>query len=99
MSIIISYKVFKYYGLPHLTWNDHKLIKKWIFQKLDLNLFLKILKNFEKYKEKFIAVKNSSLLAVGDGFEEVMDELEDEQIDPNSVIVEYIPSEEEIWAL
>ena len=62
-----------------------------------------ISKNFQefgtKYKEKFIAVKENILLAVGNSFNEVINKLKTQNIDPSSVIVEYIPSEEEILAI
>jgi len=53
----------------------------------------------EKYKEKFIAVRENTLLAVGNSFNEVINKLKTQNIEPSSVIVEYVPSEEEILAI
>ena len=53
----------------------------------------------EKYKEKFIAVRDNELICVGDNFEEVMETLRSKGINPSSVLVEYVPSQEEILAI
>ncbi|MBA7519459.1 hypothetical protein ES705_11538 [subsurface metagenome] len=54
---------------------------------------------FSQYKEKFIAVRNNNLLAIGNSFGEVLDQLKKQGIAPSSVLIEYIPSEEEILAI
>ena len=54
-------------------------------------------KNFgEKYSKRFIAVRDSQLLAVGNTFEEVINKLDEKGIDSSSVLIVYVPGREEI---
>jgi len=56
----------------------------------------KIVEFGQKYPRHFIAVKEDKLLAVGESFEEVLFDIKKMEIDPGSVLIEYIPDKEEI---
>lgn len=50
----------------------------------------------DKYAKKFIAVRDNKLIAVGDSFNEVLEEVKAKGFDPALVLIEYIPGKEEI---
>ena len=50
----------------------------------------------QKYPKKFVAIKNKQLIAEGHNFEEVIREIKQKNIDPASVLIEYIPAPNEI---
>ena len=50
----------------------------------------------EKYAKKFIAVRDNELIAVGDNFNGVLEEVKSKGFDPALVLIEYIPGKEEI---
>lgn len=50
----------------------------------------------QKYEKKFVAVYNSSLIAVDESFEEVIKKVREKNIDPSVVLIEYIPPKGQI---
>lgn len=49
-----------------------------------------------KYEKKFIAVFNSELIAVDGNFEVILQKVKEQNIDPSTVLIEYIPSKTQI---
>ncbi len=50
----------------------------------------------QKYEGKFVAIKNKQIIAVGDNFERVIEEVKQKGIEPSGVLIEYIPAKGEI---
>ena len=50
----------------------------------------------KKYIKKFIAVFNGEVVATSDNFDNIMKLIGEKRLDPSLVLIEYIPSEEEI---
>lgn len=50
----------------------------------------------EKYPKRFIAVREDQLIAVDDSFDGIMKKIREKNMDPSSVLVEYIPGKDEI---
>ena len=50
----------------------------------------------QRYAKKFIAVKDRQVVAVGDNFEMLIEEVKQKGFDPAQVLVQYIPSKDEI---
>ena len=50
----------------------------------------------QKYAKKFVAVKDQQVIAIGDDFENVLNEIKEKGIDPSRVLIEYIPAKGEI---
>jgi hypothetical protein len=49
-----------------------------------------------KYQKKFIAVFDSNLIAVDGNFEVILEKIKKKNIDPSVVLIEYIPSKDQI---
>jgi len=49
-----------------------------------------------KYARKFVAIKDQQVIAMGDNFENVLDDIKKKGIDPSRVLIEYIPDKGEI---
>lgn len=49
-----------------------------------------------KYARKFIAIKDQQIIAMGDNFENVLNDIKERGIDPSRVLIEYIPDKGEI---
>ena len=50
----------------------------------------------QKYARKFVAIKDRDIIAVGDNFEDVLNEIKDKGIDASRVLIEYISDKGEI---
>ncbi len=50
----------------------------------------------QKYAKKFIAVKDKQVVAIGEDFEKVIEEVKQKGLDPSLVLVQYIPTKDEI---
>ncbi len=50
----------------------------------------------QKYARKFVAIKDKQIIAIGDEFEKLLNEIRDRGIDPSRVLIEYIPDKGEI---
>ena len=50
----------------------------------------------QKYARKFVAIKDKKIIAVGDNFENVLNEIKEKGIDASRVLIEYIPDKGEI---
>ena len=48
------------------------------------------------YAGKFVAVKNKQIVAIGDDFERVIEEIKRKNLNPSSVLIQYIPIKGEI---
>ena len=50
----------------------------------------------QKYARKFLAIKDKRIIAIGDNFENVLNEIKEKGIDASRVLIEYIPDKSEI---
>ncbi len=50
----------------------------------------------KNYTKKFIAVFNGEVIAVSNNFDEIMEKIKQKKLNPSLVLIEYIPSNEEI---
>ena len=50
----------------------------------------------QKYARKFLAIKDKRIIAIGDNFENVLNEIKEKGIDASRVLIEYIPDKGEI---
>ena len=76
---------------------EQELIQEFNELEADSNFISeKSLEFSQKYAKKFVAIKNQQIVAVGDEFEEVLNEIKQKGIDPSKVLIEYIPDKGEI---
>ena len=50
----------------------------------------------KKYEKQFIAIYNNELIGISPNFKEILHKIRELGIDPAKVLIEYIPSKEEI---
>jgi len=50
----------------------------------------------QKYAKKFLVIKDQRIIAIGDNFENVLNEVKEKGIDASRVLIEYIPDKGEI---
>ena len=50
----------------------------------------------QRYAKKFIAVKDRQVVAVGDNFEMLIEEVKQRGFNPARVLIQYIPAKDEI---
>ena len=76
---------------------EQELIQEFNELEADSNFISeKSLELSQKYARKFVAIKDRQIIAVGDEFEEALNEVKQKGIDPSSVLIEYIPDKDEI---
>ena len=50
----------------------------------------------QKYARKFVAIKDRQIIAVGDNFEILVEEVKQKGFNPSQVLIQYIPAKDEI---
>lgn len=50
----------------------------------------------QKYARKFVAIKNRQIVAVGDNFETLIEEVKQKGFNPAQVLIQYVPAKDEI---
>ena len=76
---------------------EQELIQEFNELEADSNFISeKSLEFSQKYTRKFLAIKDKQIIAVGDEFEEVLNEVKQKGIEPSNVLIEYIPDKGEI---
>jgi len=66
---------------------EQELIKEFEEMEEDSNFISEKSSEFsQKYARKFVAVKDKQIIAVGDDFEEVLNEIKQKEIDPSRVL-------------
>ncbi len=50
----------------------------------------------QKYARKFVAIKDRQIVAVGDNFETLIEEVKQRGFNPAQVLIQYIPAKDEI---
>ena len=76
---------------------EQELIQEFNELEADSNFISeKSLELSQKYARKFVAIKDREIIAVGNEFEEVLNEVKQKGIDPSRVLIEYIPDKGEI---
>ena len=53
----------------------------------------------EKYRGKWIVIKNREIKLVGNNLDEIYEIIEKKKIDIDGALIEYIPEKEEVWIL
>ena len=76
---------------------EQELIQEFNELEADSNFISeKSLELSQKYARKFVAVKDREIIAIGDNFEDVLNEIKEKGIDASRVLIEYIPDKGEI---
>jgi len=76
---------------------EQELIQEFNELEADSNFISeKSLEFSQKYARKFVAIKDKKIIAVGNEFEEVLNEVKQKRIDPSRALIEYIPDKGEI---
>ena len=71
---------------------EQQLIKEFNELEADSNFISdKSLEFSQKYARKFVAIKDKRIIAIGDNFEDVLNEIKENGIDASRVLIEYIP--------
>ena len=76
---------------------EQELIQEFNELEVDSNFISeKSLEFSQKYARKFVAIKDKKIIAIGDNFENVLNDIKKKGIDPSRVLIEYIPDKGEI---
>ncbi|MDP4039529.1 MAG: DUF5678 domain-containing protein [Candidatus Pacearchaeota archaeon] len=76
---------------------EQELIQEFNELEADSNFISeKSLELSQKYARKFVAIKDQQVIAVGDNFEDVLNEIKEKGIDASRILIEYIPDKGEI---
>ena len=76
---------------------EQQLIKEFNELEADSNFISeKSLEFSQKYPRKFLVIKDQRIIAIGDNFENVLNEVKEKGIDASRVLIEYVPAKGEI---
>ena len=76
---------------------EQELVREFNELEADSNFISeKSLEFSQKYARKFLVIKDQRIIAIGDNFEDVLNEIKEKGIDASRVLIEYIPDKGEI---